>query len=76
MPIYDYSCKSCGSTYDIFHKVREIPGDIVCPSCGSQEHTRLISAPVVHTQSHVDTTPSSSPGCSDDSCCGGACGLT
>ena len=31
MPIYDYRCNDDGSTYDVFHKVREIEEDIICP---------------------------------------------
>ncbi len=47
MPIYDYRCDSCGTTYDVFHKVREVEEDIVCPECKSTNHTRLISAPSI-----------------------------
>ena len=45
MPIYDYKCDECGKTYDVFHKVREVLEDVVCPACGSVKHTRLLSAP-------------------------------
>jgi len=70
MPIYDYKCDACGTTYDVFHKVREVPEDIVCPSCGSQEHTRLISAPAFSLGEK-----SQPPSCEDGNCCGGTCGL-
>lgn len=77
MPIFDYQCKDCGSRYDIYHKVREVAEDVVCPSCGSHSYTRLISAPMVAIAGSVSSTSSSSStessggGC----CCGGACGL-
>ena len=74
MPIYDYRCKACGTTYDVFHKVREVVDDVVCPSCGSADHARLLSAPnvAIGTRSSAST----SPGCSEEGgCCGGACGL-
>ncbi len=71
MPIYDYRCDACGKTYDVLHKVREVEEDILCPSCGSGKHTRLISAPSIKMGSSSDSAPS----CTDGSCCGGACGV-
>ncbi len=70
MPIYDYKCEECGTTYDIFHKVREIAEDVVCPSCGSQNHTRLISAPAFSMGEKKEGSS-----CEDGGCCGGTCGL-
>jgi len=80
MPIYDYRCTDCGSTYDVFHKVREVQEDIVCPSCGSLHHQRLIGAPnfAMSTKSgSAFSTPQASSGCSTEEggCCGGSCGL-
>lgn len=73
MPVYDYRCNECGSTYDVFHKVREIEEDVVCPSCNSARHTRLLSAPNVSTKS-VGADVSSAPSCeSGGGCCGGSC---
>ncbi|MGB5874816.1 MAG: zinc ribbon domain-containing protein [Bacteroidota bacterium] len=70
MPIYDYQYKNCGKTYDIFHKVREIAVDVVCPSCGSGEHVRLLSAPTFSMGGQVkESAPSAL------TCCGGSCGL-
>jgi putative FmdB family regulatory protein len=73
MPIFEYQCKDCGATYDVFHKVREVEEDIVCPSCTSKEHQRLLSAPnfSMSTKAGSDFC-SSSPGCG---CGGGACEL-
>jgi putative FmdB family regulatory protein len=72
MPIYDYRCDDCGTTYDVLHKVREVVEDVSCPSCGSQRHTRLISAPAIGTKGHkVDFGPS----CGNPDCCGGACSM-
>jgi putative FmdB family regulatory protein len=70
MPIYDYQCNDCGNTYDIFHKVREIAEDVVCSSCGSGKHTRLLSTPSFSMGNQAkDSTPST------PTCCGGSCGL-
>ena len=72
MPVYDYRCDGCGTTYDILHKGREVVEDVVCPSCGSARHTRLISAPAVNTKGNQ---PDPVPPCGDASCCGGSCSL-
>jgi len=73
MPIYDYRCDDCGASYDVFHKVREVVEDVVCPSCHSSKHTRLISAPSIRMNSTTSKSASETP---PPSCCvGGACGL-
>ena len=71
MPIYDYRCDACGKTYDIFHKVREVEEDIQCPECGSEKHTRLLSAPSFAMKSGASDAPT----CTGGGCCGGSCGL-
>ncbi len=75
MPMYDYLCTDCGAVYDVLHKTREIEEDIICPSCGSTGHRRLIGKPNVALAagSRASSVPS---GCSaDGGCCGGSCGL-
>ncbi len=71
MPIYDYRCEECGTVYDVFHKVREVVEDIVCPSCHSPRHVRLISAPQFSMGKSTEQAP---PSCADG-CCGGSCGM-
>ncbi len=70
MPIYDYQCRKCENTYDVFHKVREVIEDVVCPSCGSGEHVRLLSAP-----SFSMGSSKSEGSCAPGGCCGGSCGM-
>jgi putative FmdB family regulatory protein len=75
MPIFDYRCNECKTLYDVLHKGKEIIEDIQCPSCGSFEHTKLISLPNINTHGtsakHCDTNICGM----DKSCCGEACGL-
>ncbi|MBI3111911.1 MAG: zinc ribbon domain-containing protein [Ignavibacteriales bacterium] len=76
MPIYDYRCNTCGKTYDVYHKVREVLSDVSCPSCNSPEHTRLMSVPapaMAMSGSSPSSLPSSS--CDTGGCCGGSCGI-
>jgi putative FmdB family regulatory protein len=77
MPTYDYRCNNCGTTYDVFHKVREVVEDIICPSCESTRHTRLLSAPNVAVAGKSGMDFSAAPSCEvPGGCCGGgACDL-
>jgi putative FmdB family regulatory protein len=74
MPIFDYQCSDCGATYDIFHKVREVTDDVVCPSCTSKNHKRLISAPNISTAGGRNSDFSCG-GTDGGGCAGGLCGL-
>jgi putative FmdB family regulatory protein len=77
MPIYDYQCSGCGKTYDVFHKVREIKEDVVCPTCDSTTHVRLISAPSfsMNGRSAGRAISESALSCADGACCGGSCSV-
>ena len=77
MPIYDYRCTDCGSIYDIYHKTRELAEDVICPSCGSAKHHRLMSIPAAAvTNSGSSASASAAPSCdSGGGCCGGSCGI-
>ena len=43
MPIYEYQCGSCGSKKEHLQKLSEAH-ILVCPECGSNTYTKLISA--------------------------------
>ena len=77
MPVYDYICTECNLKYDIFHKGREVKEDVVCPSCGSEYHKKLMSVPVISIgQISSSSECSGTTACGTDGCCGGgACGL-
>ena len=76
MPIYDYRCTDCDTTYDVFHKGHEVKEDVVCPSCGSLRHLKLMSIPVVSMGSDSSgSRNASAPSCESGGCCGGSCGL-
>ena len=76
MPVYDYRCTECNKTYDVYHKGREVAEDVVCPSCGSLSHKKLMSVPMVSMGSPSSGGDSSSaPSCETGGCCGGSCGI-
>jgi putative FmdB family regulatory protein len=74
MPIFDYHCSDCGSTYEVFHKVREKTEDIVCPKCGSVQYTKQMSAPMV-SMGGSSSSESSSGSFGGGGCASGMCGL-
>lgn len=41
MPTYDYKCKSCGHTWELFQSMTAKP-EKVCPSCGKKTAERQI----------------------------------
>jgi putative FmdB family regulatory protein len=78
MPTYEYRCTDCSSSYEVFHKVREVTEDVVCPSCGSVSHTRLMSLTGMSMSSYSSASSSSygsTDSCGSGSCCGGSCNL-
>jgi putative FmdB family regulatory protein len=75
MPVFDYTCSECGKSYDIYHKVREVLEDVVCPQCGSPKHKKLFSAATVSMGGSASASQSAPPCEMGGGCCGGACGL-
>ncbi|RMG72245.1 MAG: zinc ribbon domain-containing protein, partial [Nitrospirae bacterium] len=36
MPIYEYTCLSCGKSFSLLQKVGSTEKDTTCPHCGSR----------------------------------------
>jgi putative FmdB family regulatory protein len=49
MPIYDFSCRSCGHVFETLVRSSATPS---CPECKSEDLDRMLSLPVVKS----DTT--------------------
>lgn len=47
MPIYDYRCNSCKKRASLFFRSFAAAANVVCPSCGSTDLKRIITAPTV-----------------------------
>jgi putative FmdB family regulatory protein len=45
MPFYEYQCRACGHQLEALQKVSD-PVLKKCPSCGKNQLTKLVSAPV------------------------------
>jgi putative FmdB family regulatory protein len=48
MPIYEYKCKGCGNQFEALVRKADVPE---CPSCKSTDLDRLLSLPVVKSES-------------------------
>jgi len=48
MPIFEYSCKGCGHEFEALVRRSDTPA---CPSCGSADLEKLLSLPVVKSES-------------------------
>lgn len=44
MPLYDYKCNACHSISEERHGM-DFEGSVTCPNCGSNDTTKIISAP-------------------------------
>lgn len=42
MPIYEFGCRACGHTMEVFQKISD-PPPAECPECGSTEIGKLVS---------------------------------
>lgn len=75
MPVYDYRCTQCGMSYDVYHKGKEKVEDVVCPSCSSREHKRLMSVASVAVGGSSGTGAASHACEMGGECCGGGCSM-
>jgi putative FmdB family regulatory protein len=64
MPIYEYICDDCGTTFEKL--VRRGENGIACPSCGQAHLTTKLSTFAAH--SNGKTKSSELPGCAGGMC--------
>ena len=43
MPLYDYHCQQCDSSFTELRRTTELDSPINCPECGSMENIRSLS---------------------------------
>ncbi len=76
MPTYAYKCESCETKYEVFFKVKEEQEQIVCPSCNSAVHKKLMSATNIGGfSSRSDSMPTMPPCANGGGCSPGMCNL-
>ena len=75
MPVFEYRCTDCNNTYDVLHLTKEKAEDIVCPTCGSVQHKKLMSVPAAYGEKNSARDFSPAPSYGGGCCGGGACGI-
>lgn len=66
MPIFEYRCSDCNSSFDILHKGAENQDLIQCPECDSRNAVKKFSTFAASVSS--GTSASFDAGCSTGSC--------
>jgi len=73
MPIYEYTCQSCGHEFEHLVRGGEKPS---CPSCGKTRLAKKFSVPAAHTAGSSQPACSArDPGACNVPHCGPGCGL-
>jgi putative FmdB family regulatory protein len=62
MPLYDFSCDSCGERFETLVRRESDAATVTCPTCDGREVHRQLSLPA------APLTPAAAPA-------GGACGV-
>lgn len=75
MPLYDYKCAKCATTFEINHRMSETP-DLSCPECGDKEIRKVLTTggvmgSIKGGQSDLPPSP-----CGGGGCASGMCGLS
>jgi putative FmdB family regulatory protein len=61
MPIYEYTCKSCGTSFEHLHRRLDDTDKVKCPECGSARTDQTLSLFAVGAASEK-SAPSDAPG--------------
>ncbi|MFF3762720.1 zinc ribbon domain-containing protein [Streptomyces sp. NPDC001922] len=69
MPRYEYSCRSCGTTFELNRPMAESDAPATCPD-GHQDTVKLLSTVAVGGTASAPAAPSGGGG---GGCCGGGC---
>jgi len=72
MPIFEYECRGCGERFEDLIRNRADEDALACPSCGSKDLAKQMSAFGVRgdVEKPVSATSASCAGCTAASCAG------
>ena len=75
MPLYEYYCGDCHTTFDALRPMNKADVAITCQECEGARTARVLSLFAAHTKSTVSAaTSQASPAMLGGDCCGGSCG--
>ncbi len=63
MPIYEYVCPTCGSSFDKLVRSTTPAAEIVCPTCGSSDVRKKVSTIAVSVKGGSAASSSASSSC-------------
>lgn len=75
MPIYEYECRECRTSFELFMRSDT---KIACPSCESTKVVRKLSLFAAHVGHSADAVPACATGecgCEQGRCGSGLCGM-
>ena len=62
MPIYEFRCRDCGSTFEALRPLGDDGRDLACPSCGAREPEKRLSVFAASRGGGASATPSCGSG--------------
>jgi putative FmdB family regulatory protein len=70
MPLYEYRCAGCGTTFERLRRMQDADRDLECPKCASLEVTRQLSTFAAHVTGSGSQTGPLAPCGQPASACG------
>lgn len=76
MPIYEYFCTHCQTTFETLRPTQQADAPAVCPACREASSQRILSLFASSVKTAQGGAPIAMSGGGSGGCCGGACGCS
>ena len=73
MPLYEYYCQTCSSTFDLLRRISRMDDEALCPQCNGSSQRKLSVFASFSTSSNGETSAIAGGG-GGGGCCGGGGG--
>ncbi len=74
MPLYEYYCPTCATTFEALRPAQQADAPAACPGCQDTASQRILSLFARSVKTSAATMPAMSAAPAAGGCCGGACG--
>lgn len=67
MPLYEYSCRTCGRRFEVLQRVGASAAEVCCPDCGGREVVKQLStfaSAIASASGSTGTMPCGAPNAS------------